>query len=441
MSKRSGEFITLDELLAEIGPTRPAGFSRHARPTTGIDFDIELAKKQSNENPVYYVQYAHARCASILRNAAEPGSVPTDPGRGAPPPSGRAGAHPPPDAPARGGGRCRRRAVRRTSCRASATRWPASSASSTATAACCPRPDERRYRARLALVDATRQVLANALGPAGDLRARRRCSGSASRRRPQRTSVERAPSTRRGARAPRCRASGRAAPGTASRAATACRRRGELVASAPACPRRSARPWRSRRRSRPPRCRRSPPQPVRASVGIDACATPRDSSQIASIASPMRASTRRPSSRCPASPRRPVGTDRTGFSPPRTSLDGAPARSTPAVSGRRRRPHPSHRTREELPTTSRRRRCRGTRAAPPSSPGCRHVRAPGVWPIEPSSAGARLPANAHSTIDSEASPSTSASRARVAVVLADGVGLQRAGSKAASCRACVYSWA
>ena len=44
--------------------------------TTEIDFDIELAKKQSNENPVYYVQYAHARIASILRKAAEPGSRP-----------------------------------------------------------------------------------------------------------------------------------------------------------------------------------------------------------------------------------------------------------------------------------------------------------------------------------------------------------------------------
>ena len=44
--------------------------------TTGIDFDIELAKKQSNENPVYYVQYAHARIASILRKAAEAGMAP-----------------------------------------------------------------------------------------------------------------------------------------------------------------------------------------------------------------------------------------------------------------------------------------------------------------------------------------------------------------------------
>ena len=52
---------------------RRAGSSAHARRRPGIDFDIELAKKQSAENPVYYVQYAHARCASILRNAVDAG--------------------------------------------------------------------------------------------------------------------------------------------------------------------------------------------------------------------------------------------------------------------------------------------------------------------------------------------------------------------------------
>jgi arginyl-tRNA synthetase len=71
MSKRSGEFITLDELLAEIGVDAARWFFGSRAATSGIDFDIELAKRQSNENPVYYVQYAHARCASILRNAAE----------------------------------------------------------------------------------------------------------------------------------------------------------------------------------------------------------------------------------------------------------------------------------------------------------------------------------------------------------------------------------
>jgi arginyl-tRNA synthetase len=71
MSKRSGEFISLDELLAEIGPDAARWYFGSRAATTGIDLDIELAKKQSAENPVYYVQYAHARCSSILRKAAE----------------------------------------------------------------------------------------------------------------------------------------------------------------------------------------------------------------------------------------------------------------------------------------------------------------------------------------------------------------------------------
>ena len=73
MSKRSGEFITLDELLGEIGVDPARWFFASRAASSGIDFDIELAKKQSNENPVYYVQYAHARIASILRKAASAG--------------------------------------------------------------------------------------------------------------------------------------------------------------------------------------------------------------------------------------------------------------------------------------------------------------------------------------------------------------------------------
>ncbi|MDQ3937834.1 MAG: arginine--tRNA ligase, partial [Chloroflexota bacterium] len=69
MSKRSGEFITLDELLAEVGVDAARWFFASRSPSTGIDFDIELARKESNENPVYYVQYAHARIVSILRKA------------------------------------------------------------------------------------------------------------------------------------------------------------------------------------------------------------------------------------------------------------------------------------------------------------------------------------------------------------------------------------
>ncbi len=89
MSKRSGEFITLDELLEEIGVDAARWFIAARGHTSGIDFDIELAKKQSSENPVYYVQYAHARISSILRKAAEaglgigpaPAGPPASPGR------------------------------------------------------------------------------------------------------------------------------------------------------------------------------------------------------------------------------------------------------------------------------------------------------------------------------------------------------------------------
>jgi arginyl-tRNA synthetase len=77
MSKRAGEFVTLDELLEEIGVDAARWFFGARAVTSGIDFDIELAKKQSNENPVYYVQYAHARCSSILRNAAERAVAPS----------------------------------------------------------------------------------------------------------------------------------------------------------------------------------------------------------------------------------------------------------------------------------------------------------------------------------------------------------------------------
>jgi arginyl-tRNA synthetase len=76
MSKRAGEFITLDELLEEVGVDAARWFFGSRAATTGIDFDIELAKKQSADNPVYYVQYAHARIASILRKATDVGLAP-----------------------------------------------------------------------------------------------------------------------------------------------------------------------------------------------------------------------------------------------------------------------------------------------------------------------------------------------------------------------------
>jgi len=78
MSKRAGEFVTLDELLEEVGVDAARWFFASRAATTEIDFDIELAKKQSAENPVYYVQYAHARIASILRKATDASLAPAD---------------------------------------------------------------------------------------------------------------------------------------------------------------------------------------------------------------------------------------------------------------------------------------------------------------------------------------------------------------------------
>jgi len=69
MSKRRGEFVTLDELLDDIGVDATRWFMLQRSHDTTVDLDLELARRESNENPVYYVQYAHARIASILRKA------------------------------------------------------------------------------------------------------------------------------------------------------------------------------------------------------------------------------------------------------------------------------------------------------------------------------------------------------------------------------------
>ncbi|HEX7128226.1 MAG TPA: arginine--tRNA ligase [Thermodesulfobacteriota bacterium] len=71
MSKRAGEYTTLRELLDEVGRDAARFFLLMRRADAPLDFDLELAKAQSTENPVYYVQYAHARIASVLRQAAE----------------------------------------------------------------------------------------------------------------------------------------------------------------------------------------------------------------------------------------------------------------------------------------------------------------------------------------------------------------------------------
>jgi len=71
MSKREGEYVTLDELVAEIGVDAARFFLLARSHDTTVDLDLDLAVSESAENPVYYVQYAHARIASILERAGE----------------------------------------------------------------------------------------------------------------------------------------------------------------------------------------------------------------------------------------------------------------------------------------------------------------------------------------------------------------------------------
>ncbi len=73
MSTRSGEFTTLREVLDEVGRDACRFFFLMRKSDAHLEFDLDLAKKTSNENPVYYVQYAHARIESIFRNAREAG--------------------------------------------------------------------------------------------------------------------------------------------------------------------------------------------------------------------------------------------------------------------------------------------------------------------------------------------------------------------------------
>jgi arginyl-tRNA synthetase len=73
VSKRTGELITLKELLEEVGADACRFFFLSRSPDSQMDFDMELAKRTSDDNPVYYVQYAHARIAGILRLAKERG--------------------------------------------------------------------------------------------------------------------------------------------------------------------------------------------------------------------------------------------------------------------------------------------------------------------------------------------------------------------------------
>ena len=76
MSTRSGEFVTLRELRKEVGNDAARLFYVMRSNDQHLDFDLELAKARSNDNPVYYIQYAHARVSSVKRQLQERGIAP-----------------------------------------------------------------------------------------------------------------------------------------------------------------------------------------------------------------------------------------------------------------------------------------------------------------------------------------------------------------------------
>ncbi len=88
MSKRRGDVVFLDDFIDEIGVDAARWFLVSRSPDQTIEIDVDLAAERSEKNPVYYVQYAHARIAGIMRNAAELPVAAADPELG------RAGAGP-----------------------------------------------------------------------------------------------------------------------------------------------------------------------------------------------------------------------------------------------------------------------------------------------------------------------------------------------------------
>ena len=137
MSKRRGEFVTLDELLDDIGVDATRFFMLQRSHETTVDLDLELARTQSADNPVYYVQYAHARIASILRKAGEDAVAAAEaaqPRRVDAARAGRARPHAPPAGADRGGRGGGRAPSARTGSAPTRRRRPPTSTPSTATA-------------------------------------------------------------------------------------------------------------------------------------------------------------------------------------------------------------------------------------------------------------------------------------------------------------------
>ncbi|HEU4342944.1 MAG TPA: arginine--tRNA ligase [Candidatus Binatia bacterium] len=78
MGKRTGEFVSLEEVVAEVGRDAARFFFLMRKSDSHLDFDLDLAKRQSSENPVFYVQYAHARVASLFEQAQKHATAWTD---------------------------------------------------------------------------------------------------------------------------------------------------------------------------------------------------------------------------------------------------------------------------------------------------------------------------------------------------------------------------
>ena len=82
MSKREGQFVSMDALCEDVGADVAKYIFLTRKPNSHLDFDLDLAREQSNENPVYYVKYAHARICSVLRRAADAGWTDLEPAAG-----------------------------------------------------------------------------------------------------------------------------------------------------------------------------------------------------------------------------------------------------------------------------------------------------------------------------------------------------------------------
>ena len=88
MSKRAGTVITLDDLVDAVGVDAARYALIRSSVDATLDIDLGLWSRRTNDNPVFYVQYAHARLASLARNAADLGVEPGDRARAARPPAG-----------------------------------------------------------------------------------------------------------------------------------------------------------------------------------------------------------------------------------------------------------------------------------------------------------------------------------------------------------------